>query len=126
MANKAPLPIMNTTTDIDVPIDKIPDQIHEMVRRIAAQFAPDRIIMFGSHARGTADSGSDADLLVVMSPKGSRRQQATAIDLALAGIDFPADIIVISTEDLAKQRLRKDTVIYPALREGIVLYARSA
>ena len=119
-------PFMHTTSELNVTAHTIPEQIYEMVRRIVLQFDPDRIIMFGSHARGTADTGSDADLLVVMSPNGSRRQQATAIDLALTGIDFPADIMVISPEDLEKQQFRKDTVIYRALREGIELYARPA
>lgn len=117
---------MNSVPEPHSPTHKIPDQIHEMVRRIADQFDPEQIIMFGSHARGTAGPNSDADLLVVMSSDSSRRQQATAIDLALAGIDFPADIIVISPEDLQKQKSRKNTVIYPALQEGIVLYTRPA
>jgi len=100
------------------------EHIEEMVRRIVDRFHPEKIILFGSHARGTADPDSDADLLVVMPVEGSRRRQATQIDLALAGIRLPADVIVITPEDLERNRDRPGTVIQPALREGQVLYER--
>jgi predicted nucleotidyltransferase len=100
------------------------ERIEEMVRRIVDRFHPEKIILFGSHARGTAGPDSDADLLVVMRVPGSRRKQAVAIDLALAGIPFPADVIVITPEDLERDGNRPGTVIHPALREGQVLYER--
>jgi len=95
--------------------------ITEMVRRIVDRFHPEKIILFGSHARGTAASDSDADLLVVMAVEGSRRRQATEIDLALAGIGLPADVIVITPEDLQRNASRPGTVVHPA---GRVLYER--
>ena len=100
------------------------EHIEEMVRRISDRFHPEKIILFGSHARGTAGPDSDADLLVVMSVHGSRRKQATAIDVALGGIPLPADVIVITPEDLDRKANRPGTVIHPALREGQVLYER--
>jgi len=60
--------------------------ILEMARRIERSFHPERIILFGSHARGDAGPDSDADLLVVMAVNGSKRRQAVQIDLALQGI----------------------------------------
>jgi len=100
------------------------EHIEEMVRRIVDRFHPEKIILFGSHARGTAGPDSDADLLVVMPVEGSRRKQATDIDLALVGIRLPADVIVITPEDLQRDASRPGTVIHPALREGQVLYER--
>ncbi len=47
-----------------------------MVRRIVHRFRPERIILFGSHARGDAGPDSDVDLLVVMSRR-PRAQSAT-------------------------------------------------
>jgi predicted nucleotidyltransferase len=100
------------------------EKIEEMVRRIVAKCNPDRIILFGSHARGTGDPESDADLLVVMEPKGSRRQQATEIDVALWGVSLPADIIVVTPEDIERSRNQPGTIIYSALRGGKVVYER--
>jgi uncharacterized protein len=47
--------------------------IDEAVRRIVESFHPDKIILFGSHAWGTAGIDSDADFLVVMPVSGSKR-----------------------------------------------------
>ena len=101
--------------------------IDEMVRRIAERFHPERIILFGSHARGNAGPDSDVDLLVVMrGVEGRRRKTATAIDMALMGIELPTDILVVTPEDVERGRQQISTVIYPALREGKVLYDAAA
>lgn len=100
------------------------EKIEEMVRRIVTKFDPDSIILFGSHARGIGGPDSDADLLVVMRPQGTRREQATLIDLELLGVDMPADVIVVTPEDIERKRDVLGTIIRPALREGKVLYER--
>ena len=99
-------------------------KISEMVRRIVEGFHPDKIILFGSYARGAAGPDSDADLLVVMPVKGSKREKAIEIDVELAGIGLPKDVIVVTPEEAEKYRDVVGTLIYPALREGKVLYER--
>lgn len=98
--------------------------IREAVRRIVERFAPEQVILFGSHARGTAGPDSDADFLVVMPVSGSKRRKAVEIDLALAGIGLPKDVIVVTPEEVERYRDVVGTIIYPALREGKVLYDR--
>jgi len=101
-------------------------KIEEMVRRIVAGFDPEKIILFGSHARGDAGPDSDADLLVVMNVLGSKREKAMEIDMALFGIGMPKDVIVVTPEEVRKYGDIVGTIIYPALREGEVLYERAA
>lgn len=102
-----------------------PEQtITEAVRRIVERFSPEQIILFGSYARGTAGPDSDADFLVVMPVTGSKRRKAVEIDLALAEIGMPKDIIVVTPEEVERYRNVVGTIIYPALREGKVLYDR--
>lgn len=96
------------------------------VDRIASQFDPDKIILFGSRTRGQETPDSDADLLVVMAVNGSRRQQAVQIDLALTGIRIPIDLLVVTPDDLAKHRETAGTIIHEAVHEGKVLYERAA
>lgn len=98
--------------------------IQKMVRRIVRQFQPERIILFGSHARGEAGPDSDVDLLVVMPVKGSKRDQQVRIRVALHDVGVPKDIIVTSPEDFAWRKDVAGTIEYPAAREGKVLYAR--
>ncbi len=101
-------------------------KIEELVRRIVSRFQPEKVILFGSHARGTAGADSDADVLVVMSVEGSKRKKANEIDLALVGIDLPVDVIVVTPDELEKYKNQIGTIIYPALREGKVLYEKAA
>lgn len=101
-----------------------PRAITEIVRRISTQFNPDKIILFGSYARNEAHANSDADVLVIMPVQGSRRRQATLIDQALMGVDLPADIFVVTPQELERDREQIGTLIHPALKEGKVLYER--
>ena len=72
--------------------------------KVTAEFRPEEIILFGSHARGTAGQDSDADILVVMPVKGSKRKKATEIDIALVGLDLPVDLIVVTPEELERNK----------------------
>jgi len=96
--------------------------IDEAVRRIVEQFHPAKIILFGSHAQGSAGRDSDVDLLVVMNVEGSKRRQAVEIDLALSDRSFPLDLRVVTPDELEKYRGVAGHILYPAVREGKVLY----
>jgi uncharacterized protein len=102
-----------------------PRLIRTMARRLVQQFDPEQIILFGSHARGTAGPDSDVDLLVVM-PITRRQKAATevAMRVAVHDISVPKDIVVVSPEEVLRNQHITGTLIYPALREGKVLYVR--
>jgi len=100
-------------------------RIGEMVKRIVRRFQPDRIILFGSHAKGTAGADSDVDLLVVMPVKGSKREAAVQIGVALHDIPLAKDIIVTTPEEFEWRKEVVGTIERPAAREGKVLYARA-
>ncbi|MEK7993459.1 MAG: nucleotidyltransferase domain-containing protein [Planctomycetota bacterium] len=97
--------------------------IDDAVKRIVEQFHPAKIILFGSRARGSVGPDSDVDLLVVMDVEGSKRRQAVEIDLALSDRTFPLDLIVVTPEEFEKYRDVVGHIVYPAIREGKVLYA---
>jgi len=99
--------------------------IDTMVRRLVERFGPEQIILFGSHARGTAGPDSDVDLLVVMPFTGSKRAKQLEMRLALHDISLPKDIILATPDEVARRRDIVGTIIRPALREGKVLYART-
>lgn len=90
------------------------------------RFNPVKIILFGSRAGKKARPDSDADLLIVMPVSGSRRNAATEIDLALVGIRIPIDVIVVTPEDVERNRDMPGSLIYAALRDGKVLHERAA
>jgi predicted nucleotidyltransferase len=97
--------------------------IDRMVRRIVRKFRPERIILFGSHARGQAGFDSDVDLLIVMPVQGSKREKRIEIRLALHDIEIAKDIVICTPEEFEWRKDMAGTLEYPATREGKVLYA---
>jgi predicted nucleotidyltransferase len=96
-----------------------------MVNRIVKEFRPERIILFGSHARDEGTPDGDVDLLVVMRVEGSRREKQVEVRTALHDIPVPMDIIITTPEDFEWRKNYPGTIERPAFLEGKVLYERS-
>jgi uncharacterized protein len=93
--------------------------------RLVEQFHPQRVILFGSQVRGTADARSDVDLLVVCPIKAEpagRRALMVAMDRTLRGLGFATDVVVLAPEEFERDRQIPGTVARPAWQEGTVLY----
>jgi predicted nucleotidyltransferase len=99
-------------------------EIQQMVSRIVRRFDPERIILFGSHARGDAGPDSDVDLLIVLPFSGSKQEKTVEIRLALKDIRIPKDIVVTTPEDFLWRKEVPGTIERPAAREGKLLYVR--
>jgi len=95
----------------------------EMIRRVVEVAHPQRLILFGSAARGEMGPHSDVDLLVVVDQPVHRRRLAQTIYRNLVGVGFAADIVVVTTQDLERYKEHPYLVIRPALEEGKVIYA---
>jgi predicted nucleotidyltransferase len=100
-------------------------QIRQIVQRVVKQFSPEQIILFGSYARGTARPNSDIDLLIVMPVKGSVRQKAIEIGVALHDIAIAKDLIVVTPQEFKWRKDVMGTIEWPAVRQGKVLYAKT-
>jgi predicted nucleotidyltransferase len=88
---------------------------------IDAAPAPAKVILFGSHARGDADDGSDFDFLVIEETVPDRLAEAVRLRDALGDFNAPVDVIVMDAA-LAERRARvRGTMVHRALREGRVL-----
>lgn len=99
--------------------------LQEITRRIQATTAAERIILFGSYARGDAGADSDLDLLVVVREVRRPRQESTRIRRALRGLPVPIDVIVATPEQVDRYRDSIGLVYRTALKEGVVLYERA-
>ena len=103
--------------------DEIPDVLDEVVQRIVAVADPEKIILFGSAARGELGPDSDLDLLVVKSGV-HRRKLAQSIYEKLLGVGYPVDVIVVTPEDIERYGDAIGLIVGLALREGRVIYER--
>jgi predicted nucleotidyltransferase len=98
-----------------------PDKLREIVRRIVEVADPERIVMFGSAARGEMRPDSDVDLLVIKAGV-HRRHLAEDIHERMVGVGQPVDIVVATPDDIARYGESPVLVYRPALREGTVVY----
>lgn len=101
--------------------------VEQIVQAIVRAVNPDRILLFGSRARGTSSPDSDLDLLIVedqsFTAGRSRRKEMARIWQALPDVAVPTDILVFSREEFEHWRHSRNHVIGRAVREGRLLYA---
>ncbi|MHB1156015.1 MAG: nucleotidyltransferase domain-containing protein [Phycisphaerales bacterium] len=98
------------------------NKVHAFVDQIAERFRPEKIILFGSEARGEAGLNSDVDLLVVMPDGGDPLGKSIEIVRALPHDGFSLDLIV-RDPDVLKWRIdNEDWFLREIMEQGIVLY----
>ena len=95
--------------------------ILELRDRIASEFQPQRIIIFGSYADGIPAENSDLDLLVIMRYVGSGLRKAVEI-LNRVRPRIPVDLVVRTPEEIQERMQANDFFLTEILRRGRVLY----
>ncbi len=97
-----------------------------VVERIAENFDPLRIILFGSLARGEVGYDSDIDLLVVFDEVEweKKREVTREIRRSLADFPVPKDIIVTDVDEIRRRGHLVGPILRPALEEGKIVYER--
>lgn len=101
-----------------------PALIKEVTDRIVEVFHPERVILFGSHASGSAGPDSDLDLLVVMNTSLPFYQRIPRVSEIFGSRQWPMDLLVFTPQEFAEQKNVNGTIIELAVREGKELYAR--
>jgi predicted nucleotidyltransferase len=96
--------------------------LEEVIQRIIEVAHPDKVILFGSGARGELGPHSDLDILVITQEPIHRGRLTEAIYLNLMGVGQAVDVIVVTPEDVENYRDNPYLVIGPALKEGKVVY----
>ena len=98
-------------------------RLKEITRRLVAEFAPERIILFGSHAWGHPAENSDVDLLVVVSESDvPPPQRAARAYRCLREVPVPLDILVKTREEVERTRHVPASLIHEIFERGRVLY----
>jgi uncharacterized protein len=101
------------------PIDELLD---EVTRLLVEAAHPEKIILFGSHARGDVDADSDLALLIIAPTVVDRFEEMVRLRLVLRDIPMPIDVIVYSRADMEERQHLRGTMLYHALREGRILH----
>jgi len=96
-------------------------QIKELSRRIADEYHPERILLFGSHAWGAPSPDSDVDLLVILPFEGKTVAKSVEMRLKIRP-PFPVDLLMRTPEKIRERLALGDPFIRNILEEGEVLY----
>ena len=94
----------------------------ELVGKIIKVIKPQKIILFGSYAKGTATENSDIDLLIIENNVSSKIEEKRKIREALKFIQLPKDILVISEKEYDFYKDDFGSVVYEACRQGEFLW----
>lgn len=98
--------------------------IEDFANQIACEFSPDKIILFGSHANGTATDESDVDILVILPFEGNSSYKALEI-LNKLHPNFPVDLLVRTPEQVHYRLANDDYFLHDVIENGKVLYEAS-
>lgn len=104
-----------------------PELIGYIVEKIVRSVAPERIVLFGSFARGETTDDSDLDLFIIQDSHQSNRVVRRQVEAILGGRRFGLDLIVRRPEEVARNLADNNPFYTQQLfREGKVLYERPA
>ncbi|NMB25746.1 MAG: nucleotidyltransferase domain-containing protein [Firmicutes bacterium] len=100
-----------------------PEQIQSVVEVLVDHFEPDKIVLFGSYADGTATEQSDIDLLVIKDTDLPKSRRLMGLGRKLTEVlVHPMDILVYTPAEVKEQSDFDLAFVTRILREGKVLY----
>ena len=101
-------------------------EIIKITEIIVREYSPDKIILFGSRARGDIRPDSDIDILVVSDREKDlpRHKRGQNVRLKLAGISAPLDILFYTHDDLNRFKNIRQSFCATVQREGVELYGK--
>ena len=102
--------------------DEVEPELARIVEHLAS-YGAERVVLYGSYARGDFNVDSDVDLLI-LKETNERFIDRIASALAVTGARIPVEPIVYTPEEIEEMRARRSGLLADAEREGNVLYER--
>jgi predicted nucleotidyltransferase len=100
--------------------------LRRIVRRLVEAVDPERILLFGSRAKGTASGESDLDLCVIAEMEGDRRERRNRLHkLVRPEHDGPVDVLTFTPAEFAREKHLLNSVTYFIEKHGRTLYRKS-
>ena len=106
-------------------VSNMNDKLDDLLDIIVKEVDPDKVILFGSRARGDEDAYSDYDIIIVKENLNNGRALLRKVYISLSGMGAPVDLIIVDGKVL-RENIDDPYLIYgEALKEGRVLYAKA-
>lgn len=93
--------------------------LNRFAKKISKEYSPERIILFGSQAKGKATKHSDVDLIIVSSKFKNKHKLDRSPNLYLKwNIDYPVDFLCYTPEEFERKK-KQIGIVQQAVKEGI-------
>jgi predicted nucleotidyltransferase len=102
----------------------LPASLRRVIDRYVRAFAPERIVVFGSYAKGSNRAGSDVDLLIVANVGDDTTWPARRARHLAADSYPPVDVVFASPEDVVNATPSGDPFLISILEVGVTVYRR--
>ena len=103
----------------------VQDVVHELVKRLVSEYAPQKIILFGSYAFGRPNQDSDIDLFIIKETSEKLPQRMDRVRRLLTGTHrgIPFDPIILTPQEVDQRLKAGDQFIAEIIQRGEVLHA---
>ena len=98
--------------------------IEKVAARMGDAVNAERVILFGSHARGEAGRNSDVDLMVIAESNLPRFKRSRELYKLIRPYPFGMDLVVYTPQEVEKGKKSPLSFVSTVLREGKTLYVR--
>lgn len=98
------------------------EQINHVTKVIVDNYHPEKIILFGSYAKGTQTEHSDLDIAVIKDSHLPQHHRTREIRKYLRGLCIPMDIIVYTKSEIEEWKDVKQAFITHIIQTGKVVY----
>ena len=96
--------------------------LDDIIRRIVEVAQPEKIILFGSAARGDMNRHRDVDLLIIKECANRASTYGARFIMNLDGVGTAVDAVVVTPDDVERYKDSHAVIVTPALQEGRVVY----
>jgi predicted nucleotidyltransferase len=99
-------------------------QINDIVNRIALNYNPEKIILFGSYAQGNFSDDSDLDFILVKNTNIPKHKRGIEIRRLFYGLPIPMDFKIYTSSEFSKELSNQYSFLNSAIKGSKVLYER--
>lgn len=99
-------------------------KISDIVKRITENYAREKIILFGSHAAGTADGDSDLDLIIIKETDIPKQKRGRDFRRHLIGSLIPMDLKIYTPDEFRKEYETGFSFLNSAMKDSVLLLER--
>jgi predicted nucleotidyltransferase len=99
-------------------------QINDIVNRIALNYNPDKIILFGSYAHGNYSENSDLDFILVKDTNAPKHKRGLEVRRLFYRLTIPMDFKIYTSSEFDKELSNQYSFLSSAIKGSKILYER--